>query len=196
MSDIILTDPNIIFLLMTFGLYGLIYEFVSPGAFLPGITGAILLLMAIFFISRIPVDYFGLLLMILGIGGMTAEAFVNAKWVLGVAGAVAFAAGGILFADSGVNPWLVGSMSLVSFGTLSVGLKAILKTRKRSVSTGAEALLHSTAEIIQWSQSKGEVMVAGTVWKARSSQDYILKKGDKVKVAGVEGLCLIIQPVH
>jgi len=188
--------PNVIFLLMTLGLYGLIYELVSPGAFVPGITGAILLLLAVFAINHIDVNYFGLLLMIVGIAGMTAESFLNSRGVVGLVGAVCFAVGSLLFIDKAISPWLIASMTIVSFGLLSVGMKLVLKTRKRAVSTGAEGLVHSTAEILHWSHTKGEVMAAGTAWKARSSEDYILKKGDKVKVVEVDGLCLVIQPIH
>lgn len=197
MTEILpLMTPNVIFLLMTLGLYGLIYELVSPGAFVPGITGAIFLLLAIFAINHVPVNYFGLLLMIVGIGGMTAESFLPARGALGVVGAIGFATGSILFIDKGVSPWLVASMTLVSFGVLSIGLKVILKTRKRAVSTGTEGLLNSTAEVVHWSHAKGEVMAAGTAWKARGSENYVLKKGDKVRVVEIDGLCLVVQPVH
>jgi membrane-bound serine protease (ClpP class) len=196
------TSPNVAFMLMTLGLFGLIYEFVSPGAFLPGITGGICVLLAMFAINQMPVNYFGILLMILGIASMTAEAFFTRfRGALGIAGAVGFAVGGKMFIDSHlsaavVSPWLIAGMTIVSLGVLSIGLKFILRTRKRSVSTGAEALRHSTGEIIHWSGGKGEVKAAGSIWKARSAKEYILKKGDKVKVADIDGLCLIIEPVN
>ena len=207
-------NPNAIFLLMTLGLYGLIYEFASPGAFLPGITGAICLLLAALTLNQIPVNYFGILLMILGIGCMTTDAFFRSYGILGIAGAVGFAIGGKTFIDvdlletiekgninvdlleQGVSLWLIGGMTLISFGVLSVGLKALLRTRKKQVSTGTEGLQHSIGEIIQWSGTEGEVLVVGTVWKARSSAELILKKGDKVKVVEIDGLCLIVQPLN
>ncbi len=210
----IFINPNAIFLLMTLGLYGLIYEFASPGTFLPGITGAICLLLAALTLNQIPVNYFGILLMILGIGCMTADAFFHSYGILGIAGAVSFAIGGKTFIDidllntiekgnidinlleQGVSLWLIGGMTLISFGILSMGLKALLRTRKKQVSTGAEGLQHSTGEIIKWSGAEGEVMIVGTVWKARSSDEHVFKKGDKVKVIKVDGLCLIVQPVN
>ena len=210
----IFINPNAIFLLMTLGLYGLIYEFASPGAFLPGITGAICLLLAALTLNQIPVNYFGILLMILGIGCMTAEAFFRSYWILGIVGAIGFAIGGKTFIDvdllgavgegnfdyrlleQGVSLWLIGGMTLISIGILSVGLKVLLRTRKKQVSTGMEGLQHSTGEIIKWSGAKGEVMIVGTVWKARSSVEHILKKGDRVKVIEIDGLCLIVQPLN
>ena len=197
----ILTDSNTVFLLMTLGLYGLIYELVSPGAFLPGITGAICLMLWMFALNGMPVNYFGILLMILGIGGMTAEAFFKAFGLLAIAGAASFVVGSKIFinispAFQGVSPWLIGSMTLISLALLSVGLKFILRTRKRAVSTGVEALRGSTGAIISWSRTKGEVLAAGSVWKARSTADYTFKKEDKVKILDIDGLCLIVEPLQ
>lgn len=198
MMEIIAT-PNVAFLLMALGLYGLIYELVSPGAFLPGITGAICLLLGMFAISHLPVNYLGLLLMILGIGSMTAEAFFRARGTLGLTGAICFAAGGVFFMNSAVpgqavSPWLIASLTVMSVGLLSVGLKLILRTRKKSVSTGAEALRHGAGDVVRWAGAEGEVTAEGFVWKARSTTELILKKGDKVKIVDIDGLCLIVQP--
>ena len=196
-----LIDPNIIFFLMTLGLYGLIYEFASPGAFIPGITGAICILLAALALNQIHVNYFGVMLMILGIGCMTTDAFFRFYYILGIVGAISFAIGGKIFIDGdqtgqGVSLWLIGGMTLISLGVLSVGLKKLLSTRKNLISTGVEGMQHSTGEIIQWSGTKGEVRVAGTAWKAKSSTEYILKKGDEIKVVDVDGLCIIVQPLN
>ncbi|MCE9507622.1 MAG: nodulation protein NfeD [Alphaproteobacteria bacterium] len=197
----IITNPNITFLLMTIGMYGLIYEFSNPGAFFPGIMGGICLLLGLFALNVLPVNYAGLLLILLGVGCMTAEAFVPSFGVLGIGGAAAFAIGGMILIDSGVpgfgvSPWLVASLTLTSLGILSVLLTMIMRARKRPVATGAEGLRGETGEIVRWSRKEGEVLAAGSVWQARSSLEYILKKGDKVKVVGIDGLCLIVQPVN
>ena len=197
----IMTNPNITFLLMTIGAYGIILEFSHPGAYFPGIMGGICLLLAAYGLNVLPIDHTGLLLMLLGIACMTAEAFVPSFGVLGIGGGVAFALGGTLLIKSDatiphVSLWLIGTMTAISLGFLSVALTLVLRARKRPVSTGAEALRHATGDIIQWSRSSGEALVEGSIWKVKSSTDYILKKGDKVKVVDIEGLCLIIQPVH
>jgi membrane-bound serine protease (ClpP class) len=197
----IITNPNITFLLMTIGFYGIIYEFANPGVFFPGIMGGISLLLGLYALNVLPVNYAGLLLILLGIGCMTAEAFVPSFGALGIGGAAAFALGGMILIDSGVpgfgvSPWLIGSLTLTSLAILSVALTIVVRAQKRPVSTGAEGLRGATGEIVHWSRSEGEVMAAGSIWKARSSLEYILKKGDKVKVMDIEGLCLVIQPVH
>ena len=197
----IITNPNITFLLMTIGLYGLIYEFANPGAFFPGIMGGICLLLGLYALNVLPVNYAGLLLILLGIGCMTAEAFVPSFGVLGIGGAAAFAIGGMILIDSGVSgfgvsPWLIGSMTLTSLGILSVVLTLIVRAGRRPVSTGAEGLQDTVGEVVRWSRAEGEVLAAGSVWKARSSIEYILKKGDRVKILDIDELCLIIQPVN
>lgn len=193
-----LADSNVIFLLMTFGLYGLIYEVASPGAMLPGITGAICLLLWMFAMRDVPVSYPALFLMVVGIGGLTAEGFFKAYGLLGLAGALAFAWGSHTFIMPGgtytpVSLPLIAAVTLVSIGILSVGLKFLLRTRKRRISTGAEALRHSIGDVVAWSGSTGEVRAAGSVWKARSKEALPLKAGDRVKVSDIDGLCLIIE---
>jgi membrane-bound serine protease (ClpP class) len=197
----IITNPNITFLLMTIGAYGLIYEFAHPGAFFPGIMGGICIILGLFALNVLPVNYTGLLLLILGIGCMTAEAFMPSFGVLGIGGAAAFALGATILFDSGwwsygVSPLLIAGMTLISLGILSVSLTLVMRARRRPVSTGAEGLRNSTGTVSSWSQTGGEILVAGTLWKAISSDAYILKKGDKVKILEVDGLCLIIKPAH
>jgi membrane-bound serine protease (ClpP class) len=185
---------------MSIGAYGIILEFSHPGAFFPGIMGAICLLLGLYALNVLPVNYLGLGLIVLGIGCMTAEAFMPSFGVLGIGGAAAFAIGASILINSdipgfGISPWLIGAVTLTSLGLLSVGLAMVLRARKRPVTTGVEAMTGSTGQVVDWHQTEGEVRVAGTVWKAKSTVAYILKKGDKIKVASVEGLCLIIQPL-
>ncbi|MBU6475145.1 MAG: hypothetical protein KGL10_01920 [Alphaproteobacteria bacterium] len=195
----LLSNSDVIFILMSVGFYGLIYEAAMPGGILPGITGAICLMLWIFALNGMPVNYAGVLLMVLGIGGMTAEAFFKSRGFLAFAGALCFAAGGKIFIPAGapahpVSLWLVGGMTLVSLVVLSLGLKTALRTRKRAVSTGAEGLRGTAGEVVSWSGAKGEVRAAGSVWKARSETAYALEKGVRVKIRDIDGLCLIIEP--
>ncbi len=195
----IITNPNITFLLTSIGAYGIILEFSHPGAFFPGILGAICLLLGLYAMNVLPINYAGLGLIALGIGCMTAEAFMPSLGVLGIGGAAAFAIGASILINSdipgfGISPWLIAAMTLCSVGLLSVTLSLALRARKRPVTTGVEGMAGSVGEIVDWHQTEGDVRVAGAIWKAKSSTAYILKKGDKIKVLGVEGLCLIIQP--
>jgi membrane-bound serine protease (ClpP class) len=195
----IITNPNITFLLTSIGAYGIILEFSHPGAFFPGILGAICLLLGLYAMNVLPINYAGLGLIVLGIGCMTAEAFMPTFGVLGIGGAAAFAIGASILINSdipgfGISPWLIAGMTLCSLGLLSVALTFVLRSRKRPVTTGTEAMTGASGEVVDWHQTDGEVRIVGTIWKAKSSTAYILKKGDRIKVLKVDGLCLIIEP--
>lgn len=194
----IITTPDVTFLLMTLGTYGLIAEFAHPGALFPGILGGICLMLGLYALNILPVNYAGLALVLLGLGCMTAEAFTAGIGVLGIGGVAAFALGAIFLFDpaSGlsVSPWIIAGTSAVSFGLLSFLLAFALKDRNRPVSTGAEALIGAMGEVVEWHQTEGTALVAGTIWKTKSSAAYILKKGDKVSVTAIDGLTLIIEP--
>lgn len=194
-----ITNPNITFLLMSIGAYGIILEFSHPGAFFPGILGAICLLLGLYAMNVLPINYAGLALIVLGIGCMTAEAFLPTFGVLGIGGAAAFAIGASILINVpgfGISPWLIAGMTLISLGLLSVALTLIIRSRKRKVTTGIEAMTEAVGEVVSWQQTEGEVRVAGTIWKAQSSTAYNFKKGDKIKVLKVEGLCLMIEPAR
>lgn len=196
----IVTNPNITFLLMTIGAYGIILEFSHPGAFFPGIMGAICLLLGMYALNILPVSYTGLSLILLGLGCMAAEAFMPSFGVLGIGGAAAFAIGALMLFDpsSGiaVSPPLVASVTLLSLAFFGLLLAYAVKARRRPVTTGAEALKGAEGTIMEWSQTAGTALVAGAVWKAQSSTAYILKKGDKIEVLKVEGLSLVIRPLR
>ena len=195
----IITNPNITFLLMSIGAYGIILEFSHPGAFFPGILGTICLLFGLYAMNVLPINYAGLALILLGIGCMTAEAFMPSFGVLGIGGAAAFVIGASILINSdipgfGISPWLIAGMTFASLGLLSVALTLVMRSRKRRVTTGAEAMVGAEGEIVDWHQTKGDVRVVGTIWKAKSTTAYILKKGDKIKVLSVDGLSLVIEP--
>ncbi len=190
-----LADPNIVFLLTTLAFYGLIFELTHPGAMFPGIVGLLCVGLTLVSVQTLHFDTTGLALVLLGLACMTAEAFIPAFGAFGLGGAAAFAFGGyLLFGAQGVSPWLIGTLTLVSVGLLSVLLSIVMKSRRRPVSTGAESLVGAPGEVVRWSHGDGDVHVAGATWKARGPLEYALKKGDKIKVVAVDGLCLVIEP--
>lgn len=193
----VITHPNVAFILMTLGSYGLIYEFANPGALFPGILGAICLLLGLFAMNILPINYSGLALMFLGIALMAAEAFTTTFGILGLSGASAFAIGAIMLIKSdipgyGIDWWVIASTTLMSVGFLSILLALALRAQKRPKTTGIEELLSSTAEVLHWSGGQGEVRVTGEIWKASSLPGLIIQKGDKVKVVEVNGLHLTV----
>ena len=195
----LITDPNVAFLLITLGAYGLIYEVMNPGVFLPGVVGAICLLLGLYAMNVLPVNYTGLGLMVLGIAMMAGEAMTAGFGALGIGGTIAFAVGATMLIDStdpnfGIDLWLIGTITLLTLAIFSLLLAMAVKAHKQAVTTGVEELKQSTAEVLSWSQGQGEVRVTGEVWKAVSPPGFIIKQGDRVKVLEIEGLLLTVAP--
>jgi membrane-bound serine protease (ClpP class) len=207
----VIADPNIAMLLMSVGTAGLIYEVTHPGAVLPGVVGAICLLLALYAMNVLPVSAAGAALVLLGLALMAAEAFMPAFGALGIGGAAAFAAGGLMLIDSdvpgfGVDPWLIGVLTLTMLGLLSAVLSLALKAQRRKPVTGHEAMISSIGEVLSWAHGQGEVRVAGEVWRAETPKyimqdgqkteapQYILQKGDKVRIVKLSGMTLGVVP--
>lgn len=194
----IIAHPNVAFILMTLGIYGLIYEFANPGSFVPGVTGSIFLLLGLYAMNVMPIDYAGLGLILVGMAFMIGEAFAPGFGALGIGGGIAFAAGAAMLFDStvpgyGVDPALIGATTLFSFGLLSIILALAVKAQRKKPVTGIEELSAAIGEIVTWADGKGEVHVTGEIWQAESDTAG-LKKGDKVEIVKIEGLRLIVAP--
>jgi membrane-bound serine protease (ClpP class) len=193
----IITNPNIAYLLLLLGAYGLFFELTNPGAILPGVIGAISLSLALFALNLLPVDYAGAGLVLLGIGLMVAEVFIGAFGVIGVGGIVAFAIGSIIMFHEEA-PGLELSISVVVGATIVTAaffllvIAMLFRSRRRPVVTGAEALLGSEGSAVTWDDGKGTVRVMGEIWHARGAST--LPSGARIKVIGRDGLVLIVEP--
>ncbi|MDE1153368.1 MAG: nodulation protein NfeD [Micavibrio sp.] len=196
----IITNPTIAFLLITIGTYGIIFECLHPGMFLPGVAGLISLILGLFAMNVLPVNYTGLALLLTGIGLMLGEAFAPSFGVLGIGGAISFAVGATMLFDSkdptfGIDPWVIGGVTVTSLAILSVLMAVALRAQRRPTVTGVEELRSAVCDVISWGQGKGEVRVTGEIWKATAaSPEFIINPGDRVKVVDIDGLNLIVQP--
>lgn len=193
----VITDPNIAYILMLIGIYGLFFEFYSPGAIIPGVVGAICLFLALYAFNVLPVNFAGLALLILGFSLMIAEAFVPSFGMLGLGGAAAFVIGSIMLLDIEepgfqVSPVLIGSVAIVSSGLFVFIMMMMMRARRRAVVTGQEELLHSRGEVVEWGGRQGRIRVHGELWKARGEGP--LKTGSIVDVTGIDGLTLVVSP--
>lgn len=193
----VITNPNIAYLLLLVGVYGLIFEFMSPGGVGPGVVGAVALLVALFALDLLPVDYAGLALLLLGIGLMTAEAFTPSVGVLGVGGAVAFGLGSLFLFKGPVpgfrlSPGVVLVAAGLSLAFFVVAVGAALRARRGAHAIGPAALLGAKGRVLSWSGERGLVQVAGEDWQARGGAS--LAPGQAVRVAGRDGLALIVEP--
>ncbi|NTW59380.1 MAG: nodulation protein NfeD [Nitrospirae bacterium] len=194
----IISNPNIAYILMILGFYGLYFELSNPGAIFPGVAGAICLILAFYALQTLPINYAGLMLIILAIGLFIAEAFITSHGVLGVGGAVAMLFGSLMLIDSpepslqiswAVILPVVAASSLLFIVTVTVAVRA----HRGRVDTGKEGLVGMHAEAKTEIGEDGQVFLRGEYWNARS--DEHIAKGEKVMVVGVEGLRLLVKKV-
>ncbi len=193
----VITDPNIAYILMLIGIYGLFFEFANPGYVLPGVAGAICLVLALYAFQVLPVNYAGLGLILLGILFMTAEAFVPSFGALGVGGVIAFAIGSVILFDTGtggmaVSYALIGSLALLSalFFVFVVGMA--LRARRRPVVSGSEELPGMIGAALEDFTGTGLIRIHGELWQARCDQP--VRRGQSLRVTGRDGLILVVQP--
>jgi membrane-bound serine protease (ClpP class) len=192
----LVTNPNVAFILMLIGVYGLILEFFNPGAVAPGLIGAISLLVALYALALMPVNYAGAALVLLGVALMVAEAHIGAFGALGVGGIAAFVIGALMMFPAGapgfsLSGGVVTGAAVGSAVLLLLVLAALFGTRNRPVVTGSEALIGADGEALSWRDSDGRVRVHGEIWLARS--DAPLAAGNRVKIIGRDGLILRVE---
>ena len=194
----ILTNPNVAYFLMLIGIYGLIFEFANPGTLIPGIAGAISLLLALYAFQVLPVSYAGLALIVLGMALMIAEAFAPSFGALGIGGAAAFVAGSIMLMDTeapgfGLSPWLVGVLTLMNLTFFAFVLGALFQSRKRPVVSGSEHLIGAEGTVLEDFEGTGQIRVFGEIWKA--SSPVPLTRNQKVRIVSVQGLILNVNSI-
>ena len=194
----VLTDPNIAYLLMLVGLYGLIFEVVAPGTLFPGVTGAIALVVGLYALNLLPLDFAGVGLVLLGIAMLVAEAFVPSFGSLGIGGAVAFGLGSLfMFEDVpgfSLSPAVIAVATLASAGLLILVLAAAFRAHRGRVVTGDAALVGASGRVLDWSGTAGSVLFHGERWRARA--DAPLSPGEPVTIRGRENLTLLVEPVR
>ncbi|MDP2215590.1 nodulation protein NfeD [Phenylobacterium sp.] len=192
----VITNPNIAYLLMMVGVYGLIFEFTSPGAVGPGAVGAVSLLLGLFALNMLPVDYAGVALMALGVGLLLLEALAPGLGIFGAAGAIALALGSVmLFREAPgfkLSPYVILSTVGLSIAFFVVALRAVAQSTRRAVATGQAALLNAHAVVKNWNGDQGYVHAQGEDWHARSAVP--LTPGQPVRIAARDGLTLTVEP--
>ncbi|MBW3694763.1 nodulation protein NfeD [Vibrio sp. T187] len=192
----VITNPNVAYILMLIGIYGLLLEFYNPGVGLPGVLGGICLLLAMYSLQMLPVSYAGLALILLGIALMVAEAFSPSFGIFGLGGVAAFTLGSIMLMDTEVPgyqialPLIIG-ISLFSVAFIVLTLSMLLKVRRKPVTTGAEVLVGDTGKVVSGFPGAGRVLLAGEIWQATC--DAELKAGERVRVIKLQGLTLDVE---
>ena len=192
-------DPGIAYILMLLGIYGLIYEFSSPGMGFPGVVGGICLLLALFALQLMPINYVGLALIILGIGLMVSEVFVPSFGVLGLGGCVAFIIGSVMLVDTdmpgyGISWMLILPVAVTTASFIFIVASMALRAREQPIMTGSEELLGAQGEMLEDIQDEGWARVHSESWKVRSKVP--LARGTKVRVVARHDLILDVVPIQ
>lgn len=192
-----ITDPNVAYLLMLVGIYGLIFEGYNPGAMVPGVVGAICLLLALFAFQVLSVNYAGLALIALGVVLIIAEAFMPSFGVLGLGGIVAFIFGSIILLDGSapgiaISTSLIGGVALAASSGLLLMVFMLMRVRRKPVVSGKEGMIGEQGEALEDFTGRGSVFVHGERWNAWSAAP--LRRGDPVRIRAIDGLTLEVEP--
>ncbi len=193
-----ITNPNVAYILMLAGLYGLLLEFYNPGVGLPGVVGGISLLIALYAFQLLPISYAGLGLILLGIGLMVAEAMSPSFGIFGLGGAVSFAIGSVMLMDTELPAFQIALPVIAGFTAVTGGLcifvlAMALRSRKSAVVSGTGMLIGSPAIAIESFSHSGKVKLKGEIWNARSDQP--VEEGETVTIIAVHGLSLEVGKV-
>jgi membrane-bound serine protease (ClpP class) len=191
----VISDPNVAFLLLIIGFYGLILEFWNPGTFIPGTIGGVALILALIALSALPVHYGALALLLLGVGLMIAEAFTPGIGILGAGGLVAFVVGSIfLFEGTGWDIEVAVSWPVIAGAALATAgvIFGIVGAAMRAYRQPKAEMVGAEAEVIDWDREQGHVRVLGEIWSAQAARP--LAPRDKVRVVARKGLMLTVEP--
>jgi membrane-bound serine protease (ClpP class) len=192
----IITDPNIAFMLMNLGFIGLLVSFYNGLEPVTGVAGVICMIVGLYALNTLPVNFAGVALVLLGLGLLVAEAFIVSGGLLALGGLAAFAIGALFLIDTDVDAFQIdwrliagatAVLGLTSFLLLSYGLAA----QGRKVTTGSQGLIGMKGRVLDWADGEGHVQVDGERWHATSKDD--LTPGDTIKVKAVEGLTLVVK---
>jgi len=189
-----LANPNIAFILMMLGFYGLFFELSHPGAIFPGVVGAICIILAFFAFQTLPINYAGVLLIILGLGLFVMEALTPTYGPLAIGGIVALVLGATMLINTDL-PFLRVSWTviipvvLVTAGFFLFGLGMVVRAHRRKPTTGKRGMVGLVGEARAPIDSRrGQVLVHGELWGAISEEK--IKSGERIEVIGVDGLVL------
>jgi membrane-bound serine protease (ClpP class) len=192
-----LTHPTIAYGLLLIGIYGLLLEGYNPGAVLPGVVGALSLILALYALELLAVSYAGLALIVLGTGLIVLEFFMPAFGSLGIGGLTAFVIGSIILFDNpaqGLRMALPVIVGLAVSGALVIGVIAWLaaRARRQPITTGAEAMIGGLVDVVAAGTGQCVVRYGGELWNAQAAAP--LHTGQQARIVKVDGLTLWVEP--
>lgn len=189
----VITNPSVALILMMLGIYGLFFEFSNPGLIAPGVVGGVCLLLALYALQLLPVNYAGAALIMLGIGFMVAEVYLASFGILGVGGIIAFVIGAIILIDTDMPAFGVSLPLILLLAAMSAVIIAAiggmaLSARRRPVVSGEEYLVGSSGEMLEDAETEGWARIQGEQWRVRV--DRPVRRGQRVRVIARDGLLL------
>lgn len=198
----VITNPSVALILMMVGIYGLIMEFSSPGTGGGGVVGAICLVLGLYALQLLPVNYAGVALILLGVAFMVAEAFLPSFGILGLGGVAAFIGGAVILMDTeapgfGIPLALIVTLALVSAGLIVAIVGMALKARKQRGRAGDDELLGQLAQVVRVATddpNAGWVHIRGEQWQAHAASPLV--SGQQVRVRARQGLRLEVEPAE
>jgi membrane-bound serine protease (ClpP class) len=191
----VVSNPNLAFILLMIGVYGLIFEFINPGTIGPGVIGFICLVLGLYALNQLPLNYAGLALLLVGIAFMVAEAFTPTFGVLGLGGVAAFVIGAAMLVDTDVPAyqiswWTIGGVAAASAGVLIFLVGYLWKVYRRPETADGGRVVGAEGRVLDWSNGEGHVWAAGERWRARGESS--LDEGASVHIRDMDGLTLVV----
>jgi len=196
----VLSNPNIAYILIMLGTYGLIYELANPLSIFPGVVGGICIILAFFALGTLPVNYAGLALIVFAFLLFIIELKAPTHGILTAGGIISLILGSIFLFNADtphyrVSPLLIGAVVIITLVFFLVILGFVLKTFKKQVTTGREGFIGMKGTVKTPLEPQGRIMVRGELWTAVTTGKY-LKKGDEVVIKKIEGLKLYVEPAE
>lgn len=196
---LVITDPTIAYLLLLLGVYGIFFELVNPGVIAPGVIGAVAILVALYALQLLPINYAGLALIIMGIAFMVTEAFTPSFGVLGLGGTIAFIVGSILLIDTEHESYqiawaAIGMMAVVNALIFVMVLGMVIKSRKKPIQHGSSVLIGAEGTALGAITLQGQAVIHGEIWSVYARQP--ISSGKPIKVVAAEGLRLEVEAIQ
>ncbi|BAL26567.1 nodulation protein NfeD [Azoarcus sp. KH32C] len=194
----LISNPQLALILMMIGIYGLYFEFTTPGTAVPGVTGLICLMLALYAFHLLPVNWAGVALLLVGASMMIAEAFLPSFGALGVGGIVAFVIGGLFLMDTDAPGYGIPLGFLIGLSTASAALLFAVgsfaaRTRRQPVVSGRENMIGAVATVRSVTPDGTWAFVQGESWRVSSPAPLV--PGARVRVVGLDGLTLRVEPL-
>ncbi len=194
----VITDPSVAYILLMIGFYGLFFEFVNPGFIVPGVVGAICLLIGLYALALLPISYAGLSLIVLGLAFIIAEAFMPSFGALGIGGVISFVIGSIMLLRTDVAGftipiYLIITVAVVTVGFLLLVMNMAFRSHRKPVVSGREQLIGEKG-LVDKTNGRSWIRIEGERWQCKSENE--LQAGQEVVVKRVDGVILIVEPIQ